>query len=409
MTIEQTQALLELCNHTALLEQVRDQLARDGALKTRDTLQKKVDAETARALLDVAECQLRFSEKFEHAETWLLSREAAEQATRSTIAAWRATYLKLRLPHSTHLTEIGTGIGGDSVYLAREFVLQGYERDPARALLARQNVSKLSPEAASVEIHSKLASASELSGDILFVDPARRLGGRKFHPEDWDPPLSSLTALTGFRSVVIKTAPGLQLDVVPEGFEVHFLSHQGDLKEAMLLRTESLGSPRHAWLWAKGQPVPLHLHGEPLPARTRSPEVGEYLLNPDPALLRSGLLEQFCSPLGAGIVHPKIAYVSSPLPCITPWADSFRVLDVAPLKWKPLNDSLSRTGWGDFEYLGRGVPFSQAEVLAKLGKTKKKMDGTKRGSLIIYRDVDDYRVVLAEREPSLTRLSETGE
>ncbi len=396
MTVEQTQALLELC-HGPLLEEVRRGLAQDGPLKTRDSLQNQVSAETARALLDVAECQLRFAEKFEQVERWLLTREAAEQATRSTIAAWRATYLKLRCPNSSQLTEIGTGIGGDSVYLARQFSLQGYERDPSRALLAQQNICALSPETTFAQVSAESANASELSGDILFVDPARRQGGRKFHPEDWEPPLSSLMSLDGFRTVVIKAAPGIQLEAVPDGFEVHFLSHQGDLKEAMLLRIDSPESTRHAWLWSKEQSHPLHLQGEPMSASVRPPKVGEYLLNPEPALLRSGLLGQFCSPLGAGVVHPKIAYLSSPLPNDTPWADSFRILDVAPLKWKQLNHALAGAGWGDFEYLGRGVPFSQADVLAKLGKTKRKMVGTKRGSLIIYRDVDDYRVVLAER------------
>ena len=398
MTIEQAKALVELAEGT-LLGQVRERLARDGALKVRSWLTPQVPPEHARALLDAAECQIRFSEKFHQSELWLLTREAAEQATRSSMAAWRASYLKERCPDVTHLRELGTGIGGDSVYLAREFVFQGYERDSARAHLATQNIRRLSPEAENAQVHAESASVSQLSGEMLFVDPARRNEGRKFHPEDWEPPLSTLTNLPHFRTVVVKAAPGLPSDSVPDGFEVHFLSHQGHLKEAMLLRTESLAPRRHAWLWRQQTPHPLHLEGEMLLAPVRPPKAGEFLLNPDPALVRSGLLGQFCLPLEAGLVHPKIAYISASKPNASPWVDSFRVLETAPLNWKRLEQAIGSLDWSDFEYLGRGVPFSQGEVLTKLKKGKKKLTGSQRGSLIIYRSDNDYQVLIAERIP----------
>ncbi len=394
MTAEQAQALIDLKEN--LLEEVRNTLRQEGAFKARSVLEQRVSPEIARALLDAADCQLRFVDKFENVEYWLLTREAAEQATRSSLACWRARYLKERFPSLSHLTELGTGIGGDSVYLAREFELDGYEKDPARVRLAATNIAKLSPNAPH-RLHEHTAQPSELSGELLFVDPARREGGRKFHPEDWEPPLSSLLALAGFDGVVIKAAPGLLTEVVPEGFEIHFLSHQGELKEAMLLRPVGPIAPRHAWLWSKGQSSPLHLWGHPQQSSVRGPKPGEYLLNPDPALLRSGLLGHFAVVLEAGVVHPKIGYLSSPIPSPDAWADSFRILEVSRLNWKRLAEALPRLEWDDYEYLGRGVPFSQNEVRARLDKVKKKMSGSRRGSVIIYRDESDYRVVLAQR------------
>lgn len=395
MTAEQAQALIDLKEN--LLEEVRNTLRQEGAFKARSALEKRVSPEIARALLDAADCQLRFVDKFEKVEHWLLTREAAEQATRSSLACWRARYLKERFPSLSRLTELGTGIGGDSVYLAREFELDGYEKDPARVRLAASNIAKLSPNALPHRLHEQAAQPGELSGELLFVDPARRESGRKFHPEDWKPPLSSLLALKGFDGVVIKAAPGLLTEVVPEGFEIHFLSHQGELKEAMLLRPVGPITARHAWLWPKGQVSPLHLWGHPQQSSVREPKPGDYLLNPDPALLRSGLLGRFAAALEAGVVHPKIGYLSSPVPSPDAWADSFLILEASRLNWKRLAEALPRLEWGDYEYLGRGVPFSQNEVRGRLDKAKKKMSGSRRGSVIIYRDESDYQAVLAQR------------
>ena len=395
MNAEQAQAVNDL--DASVLEEAREALARDGALKTRGLLERSVSSEVARAILDVCECQLRFADKFEQVERWLLTREAAEQATRSALASWRANYLRERLPTLSRVTEVGTGIGGDSVYLARHFQLEGFERDPARAMLAAANIARLTPQARSYAIRAAEVQAAELQGELLFVDPARRDGGRKFHPEDWEPPLSSLLSLRTFQAVAVKAAPGVPAELVPEGFELHFLSHHGNLKEAMLLSAPQQLVPRHAWLWPRDLAQPLHLEGLPTPAVTRGPVCGEFLLAPDPALVRSGLLGKFADPLEAGVVHPKIAYLSSPVLGPDPWAESFRILDHSRLNWKNLSQALLAMDWHDFEYLGRGVPFSQNEVLTRLKKAKSKMTGRVRGSVIIYRAESDYQAVLAER------------
>lgn len=396
MNAEQAQAVTLL--DPAVLKQARESLAKEGSLKTRAFLEQSLSAEVARAVLDVCDCQLRFQDKFEQAERWLLTREAAEQATRSTLAAWRAAYLRERLTTLSQLTELGTGIGGDSVYLSQNFQLEGFERDPARALLATANVRRLNPAALPHQIRPVSGRAEQLRGELLFVDPARRDGGRKFHPQDWDPPLSSLVGLDSFQAVAVKAAPGIPTEIVAREFELHFLSYRGELKEAMLLQSPDRSQPRHAWLWPRQQAKPLHREGHPALAVTRPPVAGEYLLDPDPALLRSGLLGAFAAPLQAGVVHPKIGYLSSPSPSPDPWAASFRILEVTPLKWKALSQALLALDWHDFEYLGRGVPFSQNEVLTRLKKAKSKMTGRIRGSVIIYRAETDYQVVLAERE-----------
>jgi hypothetical protein len=352
--------------------------------------------------LDCLTTRAHFAHKFENADRWLLQRTAAEQATSSTLAKWRSDYLKERLPTLSRITELGTGLGGDSVFLARNFELEGYEQDPARAILAQANLARLSPHSPHLaRIHPLTTNPDDLKGELLFADPARRQHTRQFDPENWEPPLSSVLSNNDFRAVAIKTAPGLDLSILPEGMEVHFLSLAGNLKEAMLFRPEvgTDTSSRHAWLFQHDGVPPSHRFGKDRPTAIHPPQPGDYLHNPDPGLLRARLLADLADELRAGVVHPRIGYLCGPVPCPNDWATSFQVSSTFPLHWKSLNQSLRKTGWSEFEYLARGVPFSQAEVLTRTKDSRKRMKSSSggRGSLIIYRGESDYQVVLANR------------
>jgi hypothetical protein len=392
----------------AVLATAAEHLRTHDALRTRLWLDLSYPPELSVAILDCVATQAHFAAKFTQADRWLLTRQAAEQATPSLLAAWRSDYLKSRFPAAQHLSELGTGLGGDSVYLARNFDLLGYEQDPARAILAQENLARLSPQA-SAAIECRQIQVGETRPGCLFADPARRGPTRKFDPESWEPPLSSLLAIADrLEGLVVKTAPGLDLSLVRPEMEVHFLSLGGELKEAMLLSSGGeVGPSRHAWLWERGSESPLHRCGEASPAPVRPPAVGEFLHNPDPAVVRSGLLHSLAEELRAGVVHPKIGYLCGPLPSPDGWATSFRILESQPLRWKSLNASLMAMSWSEIEYLARGVPFSQEEVLSRTKASRKSMKGRSggRGAVVIYRDNDGYWALLAQRES----LPKTGQ
>lgn len=402
MTPEQARALVatERPDLAAAAAHLRD----NDPLRTRTWLDARHPRELSLAILDCVATQAHFASKFENAERWLLSREPAEQATPSRIALWRACYLKSRFPTAEEIVELGTGLGGDSVYLARQFSLHGFEGDAARAELARANLAQLSPQARVAKLETRLVEPGCLSGQLLFADPARRAGSsRSFDPERWSPPLSSLLSHTGFSGMVLKTAPGLDLSSLPPDLEVHFLCLGGDLKEAMLVRgaTSVDGAPRHAWLWPPSEDTPMHRCGHPTPSPVpvREPRIGDFLLDPDASLIRSGLLANLAAELEAGSVHPKIAYLCGPKASADAWAASFRIQESMPLSWKALERALLDTDWSELEYLSRGVPFSQDEVMRRTLSVRKRMKGRPggRGAVILYREDRGYRAVLASR------------
>jgi hypothetical protein len=407
LTPAQAQALI--CVDRAVLRAAAVQLARHGPMRTRQWLDRDHPPELSLAILDCLASQRDHAHKFEQPERWLLTRQAAEQATSWRLACWRADYLRSRFPNQPRLLELGSGVGGDAVYLACRFQLISYEQDEARAILARANLAELAPQAENPRLETRRVEPAELQDGLLFVDPARRDQTRQFDPEQWSPPLSQLLALS--RPMALKTAPGLDLALLPEDVEVHFLSLSGELKEALLLRRPEQANPtRHAWLWPKGAPQPLHRQGESAPPPARQPVVGEYLHNPDPALVRAGLLGGLAQELGGGLVHPMIAYLCGPRPCPDAWAVSFRIVDTFGLNWKRLEEALAATDWSDFEYLARGVPFSQDEVLRRTRRVRKQMPGRTggRGAVVVYRVDSGYQVLLAQRCASTSTASEGG-
>jgi len=367
-------------------------------LQARTYLEKEYEPETCLALLDCASCRIRYGDKFEQPHRWLLTREAAEQASHQAVARWRAQWLKDTFgPES--ITELGCGIGGDSVYLARTAEMTSFEQCPARTLLALHNLESVTPGSKATVLNREV-NCKELNGELLYCDPARRGETRLSRPEDWLPPLPHIVECfnrSRFTTVLVKCSPGLNRTAVPGTY--FYLSLEGQMKEAFLVLHSQLEQCATAVLLSTNPQAPTLLYqttnSEIPPAE---PAPGRFLHNPDPAILRAGALDALATELSAGIVHPKIAYLVSREPCTHRGADSFRILHEEPLNWKRLRKTVGKMDWWEFEYLGRGVPFSQSEVRQKLKfKGRATADARKRGTVIIYREERGYRAVLGER------------
>ena len=371
----------------------------------RALLESEFKPSTCLAIIDHLACRHRYREKFEEPSHWLFSRTAAEQASDSRIARWRTELLATEQSGAS-LQELGAGIGGDSVFLSHRFELTAYEQDPARALLAQANVERLGNPQQSRVLQGRV-SCEELQGEVLFVDPARRESGRISSPQEWLPPLSEVLACytqKRFHTLAIKCAPGLKsrdLDDLPPGTRCYFLSLDGQLKEAFLLLDPGQRESSRVAVMFEGPSEPVVLGSQNLTIPLTRPQAGQFLHNPNPAILRARSLDSLAHRLQAGLLHPKIGYLVGPIPAKAPYAQSFLIQDHFPLNWSVLKKKLSRSAWTEYEYLGRGVPFSQLEVRQKLPKLKSKNKmKSQRGCVIIYRDVEGYGVVLGSRPGS---------
>jgi hypothetical protein len=207
------------------------------------------------------------------------------------------------------------------------------------------------------------------SGDLLgcaaaTLDPARRAGGRRqLDPDRWSPPWSTATALLDrVPASVVKVAPGLDHDRVPDGIEAEWVSVGGSIVEALLWGRGPSRTWRRATLVRDGQLLEVTADADPGPAPVGA--VRGWLHEPDPALIRSGLMSLVAADLGATLVDPTIAYLTSDARADTPWVSSYRVTDVLPFNLRKLKAQLRDRGIGRVVVKKRGSPI-EPETLAR--------------------------------------------
>ncbi len=383
------QTALAALQHRALDEQ--------HTLALLQALRRDFTALQAGALLTQARLRRRAVTKFPQADHLFFTPEALEQATAWPIAQHRAAWIDSHAPPGPVL-DLGCGIGGDLLALAQWREVVAFDLDPVRIRLAQANVAALGLQDrvhfVQADWTAALAAGTLPPAAAAFADPARRVDGRRvFSLEAMQPPLSQLLAL---QQVVphlgVKTMPGIQHDEVPTAAGVEFISHDGVCKEAILWfgalarpgRWASVHTP-DGWLTRPGD-------------GNQSPPVGplaegDYLHEPDPALIRAGAFTALCGELGAHLLDAQIAYLVSPLWRTHPLVQTFVIQEIHSFNLKLLNRRLQALGYHIVELKKRGVPFQPEELRNRL-----KLPATgKPGVVIFTRRGAERLMLLGER------------
>jgi SAM-dependent methyltransferase len=309
--------------------------------------------------------------------------DALEQSTRMPVATHRAE--RLATTGATQVVDLGCGIGGDLVALARAGLrVRGVELDPVRAAIASANLRALELEG---EVSCADARSTAIGADeVAFIDPARRDGrGRTFSTADLQPPWDWVRQLLAGRAVA-KLMPGLAHDAVPQGIEAEWVSDRGNLVEACLWGAPFATATRRATVLPSGSG--LVATGEPVAVA----DVGAYIYEPDDAVIRAGLVSELASTIGGWLPDPHIAYVSSDGVHTTPLARGFRIIDELPYREKPLKAALQVRRVGTLTVKKRGVDIVPEELIRRL-----KLKGPNTATVIMTRVLGDGRAYLVER------------
>lgn len=309
--------------------------------------------------------------------------DALEQSTRMPVAAHRAG--RLASTGATSVVDLGCGIGGDLIALARAGLrVRGVELDPVRAAIAGANLRALDLDG---EVICADAQTVEVGPDeVAFIDPARRDGrGRTFSTSDLQPPWDWVRQLLAGRAVA-KLMPGLAHNAVPSGVEAEWVSDGGSLVEACLWGTPFATATRRATVLPSGDG--LVSTGEPVAVA----DIGTYLYEPDDAVIRAGLVSELAATIGGWLPDPHIAYVSSDAAHTTPLARGFRIIDELPFREKPLKAALQVRRVGTLTVKKRGVDIVPEELIRRL-----KLKGPNTATVIMTRMLGDGRAYLVER------------
>nr|MCW2727516.1 SAM-dependent methyltransferase [Aeromicrobium sp.] len=309
--------------------------------------------------------------------------DALEQSTRMRVATHRAT--RLASTGATSVVDLGCGIGGDLIALARAgLAVRGVETDPVRAAIAAANLAALDLPG---EIICGDAQEVVIGRDeVAFIDPARRDGrGRTFSTADLQPPWEWVRQLLAGRAVA-KVMPGLSHDAVPNGIEAEWVSDGGDLVEACLWGAPFATTSRRATVLPSG--AGLVSAGEPVAVA----DVAEYLYEPDDAVIRAGLVGELAATISGWLPDPHIAYVSAEHAHDTPLARGFRIIEELPFREKSLKAALQAHRVGTLTIKKRGVDIVPEELIKKM-----KLKGPHKALVVMTRVQGQGAAYLVER------------
>ncbi len=304
------------------------------------------------------------------ADRLYLTADALEQAGRPHLAVRRAA--RLLDGGTAPVADLGCAAGTDAIALARAGAdVVAVDRDPVARELTAANAAALGlagritvMDADVVDLVTAADGGRVAGCPVATLDPARRAGGRRqLDPDRWSPPWSTVAALLDrVPACVVKVAPGLDHDRVPAGVEAEWVSEGGSIVEALLWGAARATTWRRATLVRGGDVLELTANIDPGPAGVGP--VRGWLHEPDPAVIRSGLVALVAADLGATLVDPTIAYLTSDAAGGSPWVASYRVREVLPFNLKKLRALLRTRGIGRVTVKKRGSAI-EPETLAR--------------------------------------------
>lgn len=412
---------------TAALAEV-DRLELTTATHLRDLERvRREHGSRAPALIETIRLRRRAAAKLLGAGAWLFTDDAMQQATPTLVARHRAARLAGRAVHDVtcsigaELSELarvcpavlGSDLDDVRLLMAQHNFQQGSADPPAQGDLAvpgdpigpeattRQNVAARSISAAQPTDAGWSNPAAELNvaappvrnvlllkadalapcsrDTVVIADPARRADGRRTHdPAKLQPPLPDLLAAYPGRDLAVKCAPGLDFDRLDWAGEVEVVSLGGAVREACLW------SPGLAEAGVTRRATVLSVDGAPVTFTDADPddipeqEPGEWIIDPDGAIVRAGLVRHYAAKHGLWQLDPRIAYLTgNSVPAGT---RGFRILDRLELREKTLRQELARRDCGALEILVRGVDVDPDALRKRL-----KLRGSLPYTLVITR------------------------
>lgn len=303
---------------------------------------------------------------------WLLTETALQQGTPRPVAVHRAERLA-----GCRVHDLTCSIGADLVVLAAGDAV-GSDLDPVRVAMAAHNLRVSDCPARVFRADALTVTTRGLLG---YADPARRdAGGRRITSADTMPSVADLDAVHAARPPVLRLPPGIDYRALGRPGEVEIVSLDGVAREAVCWPPEVARVSRRATvLHSAAAAYELTDHD---PDDVPAGPVGRYVLDPDPAVIRAGLVRQYAARHGLWQLDPQLAYLTGD--ALPAGVRGFLVLDGAPLKEKTVAGWLRRDGIGTLEILQRGTAVVPDELRRRLRGAMSK-DTRSAATLVIAR------------------------
>ena len=375
--------MLELRQTPQILELVAGWVGTELALQSQ--LRRQFSDELVRAAVSLHELRRKAVGKFSRAELMWFDRRGLEQSTAELVAHHKAA----RFDDS--VWDLCCGIGSDAIAMAERCSVTAIDLNPAACQRTQWNAEVYGVGS---RVETRIADVLTLkpAGDWIHVDPDRRAGseGKASRIEDYVPGLPEMMALmAGCRGGAIKVGPATNFGGKFPDAEIELISLSGECKEATVWFGELAGrQPFRATALPSGESIA----GHPLDAVAIVAPLGRYIYDPDPAVVRAGLIDVVAERLELNRLDGAEEYLTSDALVHSAFVQPFEVLTELPNNESDLRAWLRTSDFGQVEIKCRHIRV-QAESLRR----RLPLPGRQPGVVIVARLDGKARMICARR------------
>lgn len=330
-------------------------------LSRQQRLREEFPDEIVRAALTLDDLRKRARTRFSRADQMWLDRTGLEQATTETVARYKAQ----RFMGKGRVWDLCCGIGSDAIALASRGEAVAVDANPVQCLRARWN-AEVYGVADFLDVRCADVESLALPDELVHIDPDRRPGGRarSVRLEDSAPGLEYLQRLAAEgRGGAIKVSPAANFTGKFPGTEIELISLDGECKEATIWFGELASSD----VWrATVLPAGETLFGSPLDWIADVSPPSRFIYDPDPAVVRAGLIDCLAVQAGLRRLDSAEEYLTSDERAVTPFAQEFELIAELPYREKDLRAWFREHPCGALEIKCRHIPVAADELRRRL-------------------------------------------
>lgn len=286
------------------------------------------------------------------------------------------------------VADLTGGLGVDSWSLSQPAASVDYfERSEELCACARHNFVALGRD--NITVHCALTTPEMLSRipsdtySLIYLDPARRGrdGGRVYSLRDCEPDITALRPelLRIAPRILLKASPMADIRVLlselPEASEVHILSSENECKEVLVLMLRDNAVPAGdipitAVELSSGEDVAefhftLREENEAAADLAAPSEITGYLLDPSPAILKSGAFKLPAVRFGLRKISASTHFYTAPAPVGHFPGKIRRIIEVLPFHKAAIRDF--RKKYPACSVTARNFPITSEELRRRLG------------------------------------------
>ncbi len=352
------------------------------------------------AAVRLAACRFRAQAKYSRGDRMWLDPVGLEQATSEAVARHKAARFTQPV-----VVDLCAGIGGDSVALAQGARVLAVDSDHGMCRRLAWNTAVYEVADRVQPCRSRAETFTIPPGAWVHIDPDRRPSGqqRARRLAGYSPGLDFLHRLVRHvRGGAIKLSPASDFAAhfSSSGFEVELISLKGECKEATVwfgaaatCRLRATRLPENVtWTDRDGGIMPF--------PRVPVIPVSAFVYDPDPALLRAGLLDSFAAAHSLKRIAADIDYLTGDRLVNTPFLTPFAVQSIHHLDMKQLRRLVVEHDLGPVEIKMRGLDLAPETL-----RTQLRLRGSRPATLILAGGRGSAVVILAQRLESWRVMS----